>query len=268
MTKAELEQKVRSRFKKGLCGFIRQKAEVESLHDHEIADILDVSKSRICKLRRAYGIKRADGFSRRFERTYGVGAIETFKKMISSPENSLADVGAHFGFSREYARHVYGKIYGRPYTEAYEKKRLLKQNKRHAEKIRKSKRAGAIMKVGKKMKSMGLPYRVTSQGRSYVVFTNGYRLGFRVSSKPTIIGKKAYFRINNANRDKEKYDFLICLCSKEKEDVHYIIPSEVLPKALVSLLPEATRDQSKYAKFKEAWHLLAHDSPEVAHQSH
>lgn len=268
MTKVELGQDVRDRFGMELYGFVRQKAEVESLHDHEIADILNVSKSRICKLRGAYGIKKADGFQRRFERTYGIGAIEGFKKMISSPENSLADVGGHFGFSREYARHVYGKIYGRPYTEAYKKKRLLKQKKRDAQRMKKSKRAGALMKVGEKMKSMGLPYRVTSRGRSHVVFTNGYRLGFRVSSKPTMIGKKAYFRINNATRDKENYDFLICLCAKEKEDVHFIIPSEVLPKALVSLLPEATRDQSKYAKFKEAWHLLAHDNSEVAHQTH
>lgn len=258
MTRVELERDVKHRFGMGLYEFIKQNAEVDTLHDHEIAHILGVHPSRICKLRKGYGIKRANGFLRRFERAYGLGAVETFKELIEEPNTSLTDVGGHFGFTREYARHVYKKIYGRPYTEAYRRKRLLRQKRRLEEKRNRSKRAGALMKVGEKMKSLGLPYHVTYNGNSYTIFTNGYKLGLRISSTPTLINNREYFRINNAMRPKEHMDFIICVCRKETRDTHFIIPSTAMPKALVSLMPQATVRQSKYARFKEAWHLLGH----------
>jgi hypothetical protein len=258
MTKAELERDVKQRFGMGLHEFIKQKAEVETLHDHEVARILKVNPSRICRLRRDYGIKRAKGFHRRFERSYGVGSLETFKKLIERPDNSLTDVGEHFGFTREYARHVYKKIYGRPYTEAYRRKRVLKQKKRLAEKRNNSKRTGALMKVGEKMESLGLPHKIIYTGNSYTIFTNGYKVGFRISSTPTLINKKEYFRINNTMRPNEPIDYVVCVCRKGAKDTHFIIPSDTMPKALIALQPDATREQSKYAQFKEAWHLLEH----------
>jgi methylphosphotriester-DNA--protein-cysteine methyltransferase len=258
MTKAELERDVKQRFGMGLQEFIKQKAEVDELHDHEVARILRVSSSRICRLRRDYGIKRAKGFYRRFERSYGVGAVKIFKKLIERPENSLTDVGGHFGFTREYARHVYKKIYGRPYTEAYRRKRALKEKKRLAEKRNKSKRAGALMKVGEKMESLGLPYSISYTGNSYTISTNGYKVGFRISSTPTLINKREYFRINNTIRASEPIDYIVCVCRKGTKDTHFIIPSDTMPKALIALQPDAAPEQSKYAQFKEAWHLLDH----------
>lgn len=260
MTRVELERDVRHRFGMGLYEFVKQKTEVDALHDREIAHILGVRQSRICKLRKEYGIKRADGFLRRFERAYGLGAVETFKKLVERPDTSLREVGGHFGFTREYARHVYGKIYGRPYTEAYRRKRLMRQKKRLAEKRNKSKRAGALIKVGEKMKSLGLPYNIKTNGNSYIISTNGYKLGLRVSSKPTLINNREYFRINNAMGAKEHLDFVVCVCRKGAKDTFFIIPSTAMPKALVSLIPEATNGQSKYAQFKEAWHLLDHQA--------
>ena len=258
MTRAALEHDVKQRFGMGLDEFIRQKVELDTLHDHEISHILGVHKSRICKLRKEYGIKRANGFCRRFERTYGFGAVETFKALTERPNTSLTDVGGHFGFTREYARHVYKKIYGRPYTEAYRRKRLLKKKKRLAERRDNSKRAGALMKVAEKMKSLGLPYSITYKGNSYTIFTNGYKVGFRMSSTPTLINQREYFRLNNTKRPNGPLDFLICICRKGTKDTHFIIPSTAMPKALVSLMPESTPEQSKYAQFKEAWHLLDH----------
>ena len=268
MKREELERDVKRRFGMGLYHFIKQKVEVDTLHDHEIAQILEVHQSRICKLRKEYGIERANGFLRHFEGRYGPGAVETFKELIERPYTSLTDVGGHFGFTREYARHVYRKIYGRPYTGAYRRKRLLKQSKRLEKKRNNSKRAGALAKVGAKMKSLGLPYNISYRGNSYTIFTNGYKLGFRISSTPTLINQREYFRINNTTHAEEQIDFIICVCRRGAKDTHYIIPSTAMPKALVSLMPEATPQQSKYAKYREAWHLLAHENLEVAHQGH
>lgn len=57
MSKAELEDYVKDQFDMRLYEFIKEKVEVDTLHDHEIASILNVNKSLIGKLRRDYGIK-------------------------------------------------------------------------------------------------------------------------------------------------------------------------------------------------------------------
>lgn len=249
-----------------LYDLLKQMVEVESLHDHEIASILKVSKSLISKLRNAYGIKKADGFHRRFESTYGKWAIEKFKKMIENPDNSLTDVGRHFGFSKEYARYVYKKIYGHAYTEAYKRKRQARKAKRLSEKRQKSKQMKKLIKVRQKLESMGLNYTINKKGRSYTILTNGYTLGVRRSSTPVMIGKKRYFRYNNQTWSNEDYDFIICLCKNGKEDIHFIIPSKAMPKSIISLLPEATPRESKYAQFREAWNLLKNKNPKAFQQ--
>lgn len=130
MAKRNLETYVKEHFGMDLYDFIKCKVEVESLYDYEIAHILNVEASRIGPLRKSLGIRRSNGFSRSFEGRYGKGAVDRFKKMIENPNNSLSDVARHFGFSRQYAWHVYKKIYGCPYTEAYKRKQFEKKRKR------------------------------------------------------------------------------------------------------------------------------------------
>lgn len=258
MATARIESFVRQRFGTDLCEFIRQKVEMDALTDCEIASLINVSSSSISKLRRAYGITKTKAFSKRFERSYGQGALATFKKMIENPECCLTDVGRHFGFSREYARQVYKEIYGCSYAAAYKRKRLLKQKRKIADKRKMSEGVESLMKIAKKMKSLGLVYNIAKKGRSHIILTNGYKLAFRTTSRPVMIRKKQYLRINNLKRTDKDADFLICLCRTDRENIHFIIPSSVVPRSTLSLLPHATPDQSKYAQFKEAWHLLIH----------
>lgn len=129
MAKRNLETYVKERFGMELYEFIKYKVEVESLYDYEIANILNVEGAFIGRLRHNFRIKRSNGFSRRFDRTYGLGAVEKFKRMIESPDNSLSDVARHFGFSRQYAWQVYKKIYNCPYTETYTRKKLERRQK-------------------------------------------------------------------------------------------------------------------------------------------
>jgi hypothetical protein len=132
VSNANLETYVKDRFGVGLCRYLEQKIELENLHDYEIASTLKVCGASISKYRKACGIKKANGFSRRFERTYGEDAVETFKKIIENPDNYLADVGRHFDFTREYARQVYKKIYGHPYTLDSKSQQLQREKTRLA----------------------------------------------------------------------------------------------------------------------------------------
>ena len=155
-SKINLESYVKVQFGTDLYGFIKQKAQVDGLYDYEIASLLKASDSMITKLRNAYGIKRVNGFSRRFDRKYGKGSVEKFKKMVENPDSTLAETGRHFGFSKEYARQVYKRIFGSAYTEAFKKKRLIKKNKGLTARTKRTKQFGGQTEVREKMKSMGL----------------------------------------------------------------------------------------------------------------
>jgi len=125
--KTNLAAYVKDHFGMDLHEFIKLKVEAESLHDYEIARILSVQPGDVGRLRKSFGIKKADGFQRRFERAHGLGAVETFKRMIENQDTSLSAVARHFGFTRQNAWQVYTKIYNRPYTEAHERKRLIRR---------------------------------------------------------------------------------------------------------------------------------------------
>ena len=124
MTENQLEDYVRRKFDMDLYEFMKGKVEKESLYDYEIAGILSVKAAQVWKLRSSLGIKRTNGFSRRFELTYGPGAVETFKTMIENRDVSLSDLAGYFGFTRQNASLVYKKLYGCLYTDTYKKKRL------------------------------------------------------------------------------------------------------------------------------------------------
>ena len=114
---AYLKERVRKRFGRGLHDFLKEKIEGEGLFDYEVAALLDVSPTLVRRFRLAYGLtrNRRAGFRRCFERKYGPGAVNRFRELIEAPGTSLQDLAQHFGFSREYARQVFQKIYGFPY---------------------------------------------------------------------------------------------------------------------------------------------------------
>lgn len=259
MTTTQLEMCVRERFDMGLCEFVRHKLEAESLYDYEIAGILNVDGAFISKLRKAFGIKKANGFSRRFENTYGKGAIETFKKIMENPDNGLADVASHFGFSREYARQVYKKVCGRPYTEVFRKKILTRKHKKLDARM-KSGSFASLIQVTEKMRSLGFAPRMTNKGSAFTLFANGYKLALRCTSKPIFVGRKRYFRISHGARSNGQCDFFICLCRNNGKSIHYVIPRHAMPRYGLCLSLDAGPQESKYAKFKEAWHLLTHEN--------
>ena len=96
-----LNRYVKNHYGMELSEFIKQKVEGESLYDYEITHMLHVSSYYVCKLRKALGIQRSDGFSRRFEETYGPDAVERFKKctMVFKYASKASRVG-----KKEYFR--------------------------------------------------------------------------------------------------------------------------------------------------------------------
>jgi len=95
--------------------FIRAKIELETLGDAQIARLLNVGTSTASHWRNKFHIKPADKFKRKFQEKYGPDALESFDMMIKH-RATLQEIAHAFGFSREYARQVYNKLYQGSYS--------------------------------------------------------------------------------------------------------------------------------------------------------
>ena len=102
--------------------FIREKVEIETLTDAQIARLLNVGTSTVSHWRNKFHIKPADKFKRKFKEKYGPDALECFDMMIRN-RATLQEIASYFGFSREYARQVYNKLYHGSYSEHQRQRR-------------------------------------------------------------------------------------------------------------------------------------------------
>jgi transposase len=102
--------------------FIREKIEIEALTDAQIARLLNVGTSTISHWRNKFNIKPADKFKRKFKEKYGPDAIDSFDMMVQN-QTTLQEIANYFGFTREYARQVYNKLYEGSYSDYLRKQR-------------------------------------------------------------------------------------------------------------------------------------------------
>lgn len=254
METEKLESYTQETFGMKIHEFLKQKIEVENLYNYEVARFLNIKKKDVGILIKRMGINR-NGFNIRFESKYGIGAIYLFKQMIACPKNTLADVARHFGFSREYARYVYEKIYGYTYTREIKKRRferLEAKRRQYKEPVK----CILLRELVNLMASLGFEPQMRKENKSYKIYLNGYKVGFRYNAKPSVGGKKRYFRIAYKERSILGLDFIIFLCHYKGESTYYILPKEDLPKTGLCFIPEAEDHESKYQRFKDAWDLL------------
>jgi hypothetical protein len=247
---------VKANFNMDLNEFLKQKVEVESLYNYEIAALLDVEKTIVGKLIRQTGLKRKNGFIRRFESRYGKGSVDIFKDMVERLDTSLSDIARHFGFSREYARQAHLNLFGRPYTQTLYKKRTQKRliNEKAKETTRKSK---AFNEFKQRLTTLGFSPQIFNERGHPKIVANGFKLAFRYSQRPHKVSGRWQFRITYLNSGNHRdCDFMICLCIHEEEKIYYILPNHIIPKHGVCFIPQADESESKYARYREAWDIL------------
>ena len=198
-------------------------------------------------------------FVKRFEGKYGKGAIATFIRIIERVSSNLSDVARTFGFTREYARHIYKKIYGVPYSEMRQAKLRLRREQRIEKEFRQGKNRPYLREIGELIQATGLDYELRKKARFYFQLSNGKTVGVRRCRSPLRIGNVYYYRFNNFAWAPDEFDFLVLRCEGRKKVTHYVIPHQFMPRRIVSLNPDSVRAGSKYARFKEAWELLRSD---------
>jgi len=238
--------------------FLKEKVEEEGLFDYEIASLLDVSSAWIGKLRRGLGLNSSKKkFLRRFEQKYGKDAVREFKEIIEKEENGLSDVARYFGFTREYARHVYKKIYGRPYTYHYKKKLWERKRQKEHQRFRKSKRMKNFIDVMERLASCGAAIKIVKRGRSRAMEVNGKKVAVKVSKRPIEINGRSYYHFTNVGCKMSDSDFFVCICAKNSKKFHFVIPNSKMPKTTLSIKDPADTGPSKYRRYLEAWNLIS-----------
>jgi hypothetical protein len=207
-------------------------------------------------LRKQYGMKRPDSFSKRFETTYGPGTIQRFQDIIEDPSKSLADVGRSFGFTRENARQVYEKIYGFPYTEAHRQKVLDRRSEADSLKYS-SRRFMHLKAVKEKLTAMGLAPTIVFEGNVYLLVTNNnLKVGVLYNEKLRQIGSRQYFAVRPIHKQKQKCDVFILTYFHKGVRGYYIIPHRYIPKDGTMITVSADDTNGKYTRFKDAWDVL------------
>ena len=257
-----LEPDMKKLFDLPIQDLMQQVIEINGLLiDREITTIPDVNIPTICKVRKQYRTKRADSTLMRLERRHGSGFVIRFKSIIEDPSSSLADVGRHFGVSREYVRQIFKKIYGFPYAEIYKKKILLRRLKADSLKFS-SGRLMYIKKVKDKITNMGLDPTILVKAKSHFLLTNNnLKVTVIHSSKLRHIGNSKYFYVNVINKQRQGCDFFILSYLNNGDSSYYIIPNKYMPKAGAMIAISSNNTNGKYSKFKNAWNLLATFNP-------
>jgi hypothetical protein len=198
-----------------------------------------------------------EGFLKRFEQIYGSGAVAEFRTIVENPEKSLSDAGRHFGFTREYARQVYLNMYDTPYTKAYQRKRWQRKKRLWEKKAKESLRWQASLAIQEKLEAMGFDTAIVKKREGLQILADAYRLTLRLSSSYFMVGKKRYARFSlSRSCFARRCDFFVCVFRTGQDVTHYIVPRRFMPKSGFSIAVGATREESKYAYFKEAWHLV------------
>ena len=264
MNTKKLEAYITNSFNMTVKDFMRQMVEIKGLVDKEIAEMLNVSIRSVWNIRKEYGLKKAVISLRRFEKRYGPNAITRFKTIIEDPSSSLADVGRHFGFTRENARQIYKKIYGCPYSETYRKKIIIRRVKADSLRLNSS-RLIHFREVKDKITDFGLNPKINVKSNSYSLMTeNGLRVAFMYTSNLIEVGNRRYFQVNPVSKLKQGCDFFILACLNNGNKNYYVIPNKVMPKKGTMVPASSNGANGKYSQFRDAWHLLTADLNKIA----
>jgi len=210
---------------------------------------------------------------------YGPEIIEDLESLKTLQYWNLTEVGKKYGFTREYARQLFKRLFKKDYRY-YEKE---KSNKRksdikmlscandprykvaeyNSDTIRKS--AEAELLVFNKCKGLGFNVKVPCK-KVFDIIINNFNVDVKSTTKEIspnkTLGAATYFHFGISPHQYDVCDFFICYAAPIK--TFYVIPKEdifsktgLYVKATASKLgAQYVRGPGKYHKYKEAWFLL------------
>lgn len=227
-------------------------------------------------------IPRTSAFKSALVKKYGPGIIDDFDNVLSCEIKGLIEIAKKYGFTREYARQVFEKIYGFHYTVIKNKKLSHKKKQQYIMRLKKKNptykvehykdglcKRGAIAEKRVLDICSALGYIVSpyAEDNSIDMIINNYLVEVKSAWRRCYVGGKNTtelyrFQILDSQR---KADFIICHI--EPINKFFIIPKNIYPKGRYIYITEQKSNkwlfgntehisENKYWQFLERWDLL------------
>jgi hypothetical protein len=223
---------------------------------------------------------------------YGKEILSDFDNLFNQSDISLIDISKKYGFTREYARQVFEKIFKFHFTVI--KKQKIEQRKQKIELVRQLRKnpcskverfkagdstiyKGALVekKVYDICNVLGYEIKPYTPGSAIDLVINNYMVDVKSCYSTTLTSKgkatrQFHFHITNTQR--EIADFIICHAVTINK--FFIIPIGVFPNGNSLYIPEKPESfwvcnganrQSKnhWYQYLEAWYLLKTHQQEI-----
>jgi hypothetical protein len=215
---------------------------------------------------------------------YGENIIDEYAKIIQSEKQGLKSIADKYGFTKEYARQVFEKLYGFHYTVIKREKIKKKEEKKLIERQLKKdptykvenfkdglikKGAIAEKKVLDICATLGYTVKPFIENNSIDLVVNDYLVEVKSAWKSMIIpgGKTPCYRFNLRDSQR-KTDFIVCYAAPLNK--FFIIPISDFNNGCSIWVAEKEsnvwnfskdgkhqyKSTNRFWKYLEAWHLL------------
>jgi AraC-like DNA-binding protein len=217
---------------------------------------------------------------------YGPEIEDDINLLKTNPFYTLEAVGEKYGFTREYARQLFKRVTGTPYTSKFKKKRLLlKEEKASMDCYNDPRHKAAEYQPGslvgngaiaeklvlEKCEQLGYVVEIPCKQGPFDLIINGFKIDVKSANvKSSVLTKKAknkgkkgrlYYIFHTRKNQHDIVSFYICYGAPTK--VFYILPkcmvSEygvIIPADNKTYRPSFNPKRKDYEKYREAWEIL------------
>ena len=212
-------------------------------------------------------VESMDSFRQRLVQRYGQDVVNDLETVKNKDKSNLRGIAAKYGFSREYARQIFKRLFGFSYTACLKAKiserreKVIKTLYDPEKKLIRYKEESLRYKgaIGEKLcmdicRTIGYEIAVCRESTATIdLVINGCKCEVKTAYIPFGKQKTHYYRFSARPSQLEKADYFVCYIYPLNK--FYVIPaSEVKAEAIY--IPEHITTSSKYYKYDSAWHLL------------
>jgi hypothetical protein len=241
------------------------------------SDFVDFFKEKIPPEFKISKHRDQDWVKNRLVERYGPDIISHFEKARTTPFYSLVDIAKKYGFSREYSRQLYEKIFGEPFTIAKKdkSKNIAEIGCKYNPKGKVANyKPGSLIYIGAIAEKLFmcrcelLGYKVEMYHNSNIdIVINGFKVDVKSATKCSATTKrykdKKYWRFQVSCEQLNTCDFFAFYIYDD--DSFYILPNDQqhmnnTSKRKVIYISEIKSDyhnaKNKYSEFKNRFDLL------------
>jgi hypothetical protein len=206
-------------------------------------------------------------FRERLVERYGQAIVNDYEAVRDKDKINLQSIADKYGFSREYARQTFKRLFGFDYTTCLKAKmskrreRIIKTVHDPEKKLIRYKEGSLQYKgaIGEKLcldicRAIGYEIAVCRESTPTIdLVINGFKCEVKTAYIPFGKQKTKHYRFTALPSQRNQADYFVCYIYPLNK--FYVIPASEF-QSLSIYIPEHIATSSKYFKYYSAWHVL------------